>query len=63
MRVERTETGTEVWVGDHRLACITLATDQAAVDRFVALVKADERRLAEIGVQYDRAIACNLNRG
>lgn len=59
MRVERTADGTEIWVGEHRLACITLATDQAAVDRLVELVKADEGRLAVLGQGYDKAVELN----
>lgn len=59
MRIVVTAEGTEVYVGEHMLACITLATDQAATDRFIALVKADEDRLTRLGMSYDKAVAMN----
>lgn len=51
--------GTEVWAGDHMLACITSETEQAATDKFIALCKASEGRLTEMGIQYDRCVAMN----
>lgn len=59
IRVAVNEYGTEVWVGDHMLACITAKTDQAATNRFIELVAADADRLEAIGQAWEYAVASN----
>lgn len=51
--------GTSVYAGEYRLACFTLATDMAKIDRFVALCQEQEDTLLRLGKAYAEAIAYN----